>query len=33
MVCVVPVLDFHNIDGNPNGWIEVFKVNARAPGY
>ena len=32
MVCVVPELDFHGIDASPTGWIEVFKVDARAPG-
>lgn len=31
MVCVVPELDFEGIDANPNGWIEVFQIEALAP--
>jgi sugar lactone lactonase YvrE len=33
MVCAVEELDFHAIGAKPQGWIEVYKIDARAPGY
>lgn len=33
MVCVVSSLEFKNIDGSPEGWIELIKVDTKAqPG-